>query len=108
MPLPTAPLADEALDIECHAFNAAFYELGLPWYWDGMAWAALGEGDIAHKLRRWLQAEQPHLLRAYDADSLVALVLQTQQRCLEGLRRTPAANLPRFNWADARWGQVGI
>lgn len=98
---------DGAADLERLAFNAAFYELGLPWHWDEATWAALA-GDAPARLHAYLRAEQPHLLRVYDADELVALVLDTQRRCQLALCRSPAANLPRFNWADARWGQVGI
>jgi hypothetical protein len=66
----------EADDRDLDAYNAAFYELGLRWHWDGATYEALlslavdGPSRIGH----YLQTQQPHLLRAYDADFLVAMI----------------------------------
>lgn len=58
-----------------HAYHAAFDELGLSWQWDPVTWGAGPEG-----LRAYLEKEQPHLLRAYDADFLVQAVEATRER----------------------------
>ena len=50
----------------------------------------------------------PHLLRAYDPDALADAILQAKQRVQRSLSQCAAGAVPRFNWADARWGQVGI
>lgn len=61
------------------AYNAAFEELGLNWEWDAATYASLPQarGDC---VRAYLEREQPHLLRAYDADFLVNAVECTRQR----------------------------
>lgn len=96
-------------EIERSAFNAAFYELGLPWHWDGATHERLALVPCPRaRLRRYVEQAHPHLLRAYDADFLVDAVLQAQARCLRALERCAPGAVPSFNWADARWGQVGI
>ena len=58
-----------------HSYHAALDELGLEWSWDP---AVYGTG--AAGLRAYLEKEQPHLLRAYDADFLVSAVESMRQR----------------------------
>lgn len=60
---------------EHHAYNAAFEELGLNCQWDPARHGAGREG-----LRAYFETEQPHLLRAYDADFLVEAVEATRAR----------------------------
>jgi hypothetical protein len=76
---------DPALEAQRHAYNAAFEELDLPWHWD----AATYERLIGHGcgVRRYLETERPHLLRAYDPEFLVAAVEAAKARRLGG---TPA------------------
>ena len=56
-------------------------------------------------MRRYLEGEQSHLLRAYDADFLTDAILVAKERPPARARRLRAAAVPRFNWADARWGE---
>lgn len=66
-----------------HAYNAAFDELGLPWHWDADTYARLlGHGSDG--VRMYLVTERPHLLRAYDAEFLVAAVEAAKARRLAG------------------------
>lgn len=58
-----------------HAYNAAFEELGLSCDWDPERHGSGREG-----LRAYFEKEQPHLLRAYDADFLVEAVEATRAR----------------------------
>ena len=58
-----------------HSYHAALDELGLEWQWDP---AVYGTG--AAGLRAYLEKEQPHLLRVYDADFLVEAVESTRAR----------------------------
>lgn len=58
-----------------HAYHAALDELGLEWQWDPAVYGAGADG-----LRAYLQQEQPHLLRVYDADFLVQAVESTRAR----------------------------
>jgi hypothetical protein len=62
-------------EIERNAYNVAFCELGLAWYWDAQTYAALraASQQTCH-VRSYLEAHQPHLLRAYDADFLVQAI----------------------------------
>lgn len=95
--------------IERGAFNAAFYELGLPWHWDDATYERLAaEPCERSRVRFYIEQAQPHLLRAYDADFLADAVLEAKGRCQTALEHCAPEAVPRFNWADARWGQVGI
>jgi len=62
----------DLMEIERNAYNVAFCELGLEWYWDAQTYASLRESSSERcHVRSYLEAHQPHLLRAYDADFLV-------------------------------------
>jgi hypothetical protein len=77
----TTTVADPAIEAQCHAYNAAFEELDLPWHWDAATCERLlGQGGV----RRYLETEQPHLLRAYEPDFLVAAVEAAKARRLAG------------------------
>ena len=96
-------------EVERSAFNAAFYELGLPWHWDDATHERLALDPCRRsRVRRYVEQEHPHLLRAYDAEFLADAVLAAKDRCQRALERCTAGAVPKFNWADARWGQVGI
>ena len=56
-------------------YTAAFEELGLSWTWDPATYGTGREG-----LRAYLEKEQPHLLRVYEADFLLEAVESTRQR----------------------------
>ena len=62
-----------------HAYNAAFDELGLAWHWDAATYDRL-KMQGRNGVRSYLEAEQPHLLRAYDADFLVDAVETAKAR----------------------------
>jgi hypothetical protein len=96
-------------EIERCAYNAAFYELGLRWHWDGDTFERLAAQPCERtRVRQYVQTMQPHLLTAYDADFLADAVVRAKQRCHSALAHcAPQASL-RFNWADPRWGEVGI
>lgn len=73
---------DPAIESQRHAYNAAFEELDLPWHWDAATYQRL----IGHGcgVRRYLETERAHLLRAYDPDFLVAAVEAAKARRLGG------------------------
>lgn len=96
-------------DIERSAYNAAFYELGLRWHWDDSTYEQLSSVACERaRVRHYLEQAQPHLLRAYDADFLADAILQAKQRRQAALAQSVHASLPRFDWSDQRWGEVGI
>ena len=91
------------------AFNAAFYELGLRWHWDDATFEALAVDPCERqRVRRYLEGAQAHLLRAYDADFLTDAILAAKQRFRAALAHSTPQAVPAFNWADARWGEVGF
>lgn len=104
--------AADAVDIHRNAYNAAFYELGLKWHWDGKIYpSVLCQDDERARLRAYLETHQSHLLKAYDAEFLVDAVQTAKARCFEtmseaGSRRgAPAAAI---NWAELHQHEVGV
>ena len=72
----------QATDAHRQAYNAAFEELGLNWHWDRVTYACLPAAG-REGLRRYIEQEHPHLLRAYEADFLVEAIETAKRRCLE-------------------------
>jgi hypothetical protein len=93
---PIADLSDEA---DRQAYNAAFEDLGLNWQWDQETFSALPRGRDG--VRTYLQQEQPHLLRAYDADFLADAI--------EAARARHDLTAPRFQAGryDLRGSSMG-
>lgn len=71
--------ADQAAEAHRHAYNAAFEELGLSWYWDAATYARL-QAHGRDGVRAYLESEQSHLLRAYEADFLVNAIETAKTR----------------------------
>jgi hypothetical protein len=95
--------------LDCNAYNAAFYELGLRWHWDESTYTRLLDKspDPADRLRHYLQAAQPHLLKAYDADFLIRAIQQKQVEQRAKVARQPSLLANFFDWAQARGGELG-
>ena len=75
----SAPAAPQ--ELERNAFNAAFSELGLCWYWDEKTYAELQSISAeSERLRRYVESQHRHLLTAYDADFLVDAIRVTKSR----------------------------
>jgi len=96
---------DRAAEVQLSAYNAAFHELGLSWYWDLPTWRGLQPAETeAERVRRYLQTAQSHLLKAYDADFLVDAIEKTRARCYEtACRCTHPAD-----WAEIQRGETGF
>ncbi len=78
---------DEASsDAHRHAYNAAFEELGLNWYWDPVTYARLPEAG-REGVRAYLHGEQAHLLRAYESDFLVNAIEAVKARYHQEMTR---------------------
>jgi len=96
-------------DAQRNAYNAAFHELGLSWYWDaGHYTSALSGSDDRTGLRNYLAQHQPHLLSAHDADFLIEAILSTKERChaqLNGAGCNPGAFI---NWSELQQRQIGV
>ena len=71
----------ETLETERNGYNVAFSELGLEWYWDAETYSLLRViPEETGRVRAYLETHQPHLLRAYDADFLVAAIQGARNR----------------------------
>jgi hypothetical protein len=79
--LTTASAAQPRQEADRHAYNAAFDELGLMWFWDSETHRRLqADADEREGIRTYLLTQQAHLLKAYDADFLVNAIHTTKQR----------------------------
>jgi len=78
--------ADPQAEAHRAAYNAAFEELGLNWNWDADTYARL-PGAGPQGVRAYLEREQAHLLRAYEADFLVNAIEAAKSRCQAAARR---------------------
>jgi hypothetical protein len=89
---------------ERHAYNAAFYELGLRWHWDNATWQRLvaHSAQPAERVLHYLQTEQPHLLRAYEGAFLVRAIEDKK-----ALHRRQCPNGASFDWSQAACGELG-
>ena len=76
---PNHFIFDQTKESHRHAYNAAFDELGLSWHWDVATYSRL-EAAGCEPVRRYLENEQAHLLRAYDADFLINLIETAKAR----------------------------
>lgn len=93
---------DQAVEAHRHAYNAAFVELGLNWHWDAATYARL-QAHGRDGVRMYLETEQSHLLRAYEADFLVAAIETAKVRCYASMANSPARPAPCVSWArDSR------
>jgi hypothetical protein len=75
-------------DAELHrnAFNAAFSELGLTWFWDSATHHRLqANADERERIRIYLETQHAHLLKAYDADFLVNAIHDAKKRRMESM-----------------------
>jgi hypothetical protein len=74
-----------ASEVERGAYNRAFSELGLEWYWDAGTYDRLktcaGDKDC---VQAYVERDCPHLLQAYDSGFLAAAVETVRRRLSEG------------------------
>lgn len=74
-----SPLLDT--QSERNAYNMAFSELGLEWFWDADVYAEMQSVAARHdRIHKYLEAHRPHLLRAYDASFLTNAIESVRAR----------------------------
>jgi hypothetical protein len=103
------PPREDAEELHLCAYNAAFYELGLKWHWDRATWQALhayAKGKDC--VRVYLEARQPHLLTAYDANFLIGAIQTAKDRCFHNLVAAGTRDASRINWAAIQHEEVGV
>ena len=78
----------EAADTgELDAYNGAFWDLGFRWQWDAETFREVcGTQGEQERVRRYITHHQPHLLSAYDADTLARLIIENKTRRQAALR----------------------
>ncbi|SFU52717.1 hypothetical protein SAMN05216350_102379 [Polaromonas sp. YR568] len=91
-------LDNTATDLARHAYNAAFEELGLNWHWDAATYARL-QATSQGTVRTYLETEQSHLLRAYEADFLVEAIEAAKARCHASMAANRATPAPYTVWS---------
>src|SRR5262245_40746380 len=75
------PLSERE-DCELKAYNAAFAELGFSWEWSEREYLELAEfHDGVERLQHYVATVHPHLLKAYDAESLARLIESLKADC---------------------------
>lgn len=89
-----------------HAYNAAFEELGLSWHWDAATYARLQAGS-RDAVRTYLETEQSHLLRAYEADFLVEAIEAARARCHASMVSNRAGMAPCASWSGSSLATAG-
>jgi hypothetical protein len=103
--LPTEYRPEE---MERHAYNAAFYELGFQWHWDQDTYRQLSQiPNAAQRIQHYLETRQPHLLKAYDADFLVAAIQHKQAEHRNRAAELGAKPCAGFDWAPMFACQLG-
>jgi hypothetical protein len=96
-------------EIQREAYNAAFYELGLTWHWDPTTYQRLMDPAGANDpVRTYLETEQAHMLKVYDAAFLAGAVQTAKARCYAAMCADGRSTPPRVDWAEFQRVQVGV
>ncbi|MDW5444779.1 hypothetical protein [Polaromonas sp. SM01] len=95
-------VSGQTAEAQRHAYNAAFEELGLTWHWDAATYARL-QAHGRNAVRVYLETEQAHLLRAYEADFLVNAIAVAQARSHASMGGNRARPTPS-SWLDSAYG----
>jgi hypothetical protein len=96
-------------ELQCEAYNAAFYELGLTWYWDANTYRHLTRPAAgSDPVRIYLETEQAHLLKVYDAAFLSEAIQAAKRGWYEVMCRDGRSTPPKVDWAEIHRVQVGV
>ena len=76
---------DGSFEVERGAWNRAFSELGLEWYWDAGTYRQLRSHGDKHCVLAYIEAQHPHLLQAYDSGFLVSAIDSVRLRLSEAV-----------------------
>jgi hypothetical protein len=96
-------------ELQRHAYNAAFHELGLRWFWDSDTYEQLMQrsADAGQRIRFFLETQQPHLLKAYDADFLAAAIHRAQLQYVERYTQVHDPKTVRCDWGQLMNAELG-
>lgn len=99
----------DVASIHRNAYNAAFFELGLRWYWDDEIYPeVLDAADERRYLHQYLVTHQSHLLTAYDPDFLVDAIQTTKAKCYGRMKLAGCKGGTHVNWTAPQHGEVGF
>ena len=90
-----------------NAWNAAFHELGLSWFWEAGCDLPDPGGERAC-VRDYLASHHAHLLTAYDADFLVDAIMATKARCVADCLASGGDPGAAIDWRELRQRQIGV
>ncbi|GGC15732.1 hypothetical protein GCM10007205_25840 [Oxalicibacterium flavum] len=100
--------ADDIAALHRNAYNAAFYELGLSWHWDADTGHDLSDTvGGSQRLRHYLENDQSHLLKVYEADFLIDAIQNAKARCYQAMSAA-GSRKPAIDWAEFQRGQIGV
>lgn len=103
-----ASASDAAVDAHRHAYNAAFHELGLGWYWDADQYrSVLCRDEENQRICTYLRTHQPHMLTAYDAAFLAEIIQVTQARFYDAFCALAHSVATPTDWAQLHQRQIG-
>jgi hypothetical protein len=75
------PDTTRADSIELDAYNGAFWDLGFRWQWDTKIYRELCSiAEEQERVRGYITRHQPHLLAAYDADTLARMIIENKTK----------------------------
>jgi hypothetical protein len=96
-------------EMERNAYNAAFYELGFRWHWDQNTYDSLlrRATNPADRIRHYLETQQSHLLRAYDAEFLVEMIQQKKTEYRKRRADYEAMAPGNFDWSQMLGAELG-
>lgn len=90
-------------EMERDAYNAAFDELGFSWHWNRDTYDQLlcQDSTPEERVRQYLETRQPHLLKAYEAEFLVAVIQKKMTEHRKRLAARGAMTSGYFEWAES-------
>lgn len=103
------PIQHRHDEMERNAYNAAFYELGFRWHWDRDTYGRLMcQGLSATEcVRQYLETQQPHLLKAYDAAFLIDIIQEKKAEHRKREAAPDAMSSEYFDWAETIGSEIG-
>ena len=97
-----SPIENFHDELERDAYNAAFFELGFRWHWGSATYSGLlrARPTSSERILHYLQCEQPHLLKAYDAAFLIDAIQKRQALHRKRSDSSGAVSSTQFDWAE--------
>lgn len=107
--LQSTPRATDGAELDRHAFNLTFYDLGLRFHWDSDTYDDLcaRAADAHARTLLYLTNAQAHLLKAYDPAFLVDAIVSRMQKLRDSVGDRAPQSLA-FDGAESCRGELGF